>query len=99
VLEHHDLTIDLDRHAVRRQGSDLELTQAEFRLLAALVRARGRVLTRQALLDSLYGSAQGDAMERTVDVHIGRLREKLGEDAVRPRYIVTVRGAGYRALA
>lgn len=99
VLEHQDLTIDLDRHEVRRLGNSVELTPAEFRLLAALVRAHGRVLTRQALLDSLYGTSQGDALERTVDVHIGRLRDKLGEDASQPRYIMTVRGAGYRTVA
>jgi DNA-binding response OmpR family regulator len=68
-------------------------------LLVTLVQARGRVLTRQALLDSLYGPAQGDALERTVDVHIGRLRDKLGEQVGTPRYIMTVRGVGYRAVA
>jgi DNA-binding response OmpR family regulator len=92
-----DLEIDLDRMEVRRGAQLLALTPAEFRLLAALVSARGRVLTRQALLDVLYGRSQGDALERTVDVHIGRLREKLTERATNPRYIVTVRGAGYRA--
>jgi DNA-binding response OmpR family regulator len=77
----------------------LPLTPAEFRLLVALVQARGRVMTRQALLDSLYGTHQGDALERTVDVHIGRLRDKLGEELDTPRYIMTVRGLGYRAVA
>lgn len=99
VLEHGDLTIDLDRVEVRREGNAMSLTPAEFRLLVALVEARGRVLTRQALLDSLYGPSQGDALERTVDVHIGRLREKLGEDVGTPRYILTVRGVGYRVVA
>ena len=99
ILEHGDLTIDLDRVEVRRGRDSLSLTPAEFRLLVALVQARGRVLTRQALLDSLYGPSQGDALERTVDVHIGRLRDKLGEDVAAPRYIITVRGLGYRAVA
>jgi len=99
VLEHGDLTIDLDRVEVRRAGTAMSLTPAEFRLLVALVQAHGRVLTRQALLDSLYGPSQGDALERTVDVHIGRLRDKLGEEVGTPRYIVTVRGVGYRAEA
>ena len=99
VLEHGDLTIDLDRVEVRRAGKAMSLTPAEFRLLVALVQAHGRVLTRQALLDSLYGPSQGDALERTVDVHIGRLRDKLGEEVGTPRYIVTVRGVGYRAEA
>ncbi|HEY0829728.1 MAG TPA: response regulator transcription factor [Candidatus Dormibacteraeota bacterium] len=99
VIEHGDLVIDLDRVEVRRQGNAVPLTPAEFRLLVALVQARGRVLTRQALLDSLYGPSQGEALERTVDVHIGRLRDKLGEEVGTPRYIVTVRGLGYRARA
>ena len=99
TLEHVDLTIDLDRVEVRRGREVLMLTPAEFRLLAALVEARGRVLSRQALLDSLYGPAQGDALERTIDVHIGRLRDKLGEEAGEPRYVATVRGVGYRAVA
>ncbi len=98
-LEHGDLSIDLDRIEVTRRGRALSLTPAEYRLLVALVQAKGRVLSRQALLDALYGPAQGDALERTVDVHIGRLREKLGEDVATPRYILTVRGAGYRAVA
>jgi len=99
VLEHADLTIDLDRVEVRRGRQAVSLTPAEFRLLVALVQARGRVLTRQALLDTLYGHSQGDSLERTVDVHIGRLRDKLGEEAGTPRYIATVRGLGYRAVA
>jgi DNA-binding response OmpR family regulator len=98
ILVHKDLTIDLDRLQLRRDGQILALTPSEFRLLIALVQARGRVLTRQALLDSLYGPSQGDALERTVDVHIGRLREKLGEDPATPRYVTTVRGSGYRAV-
>ena len=99
TLEHGDLVIDLDRVEVRRDGMPMPLTPAEFRLLVTLVQARGRVLTRQALLDSLYGTSQGDALERTIDVHIGRLRDKLGEEIGAPRYIITVRGLGYRAVA
>ena len=99
VLEHADLTIDLDRVEVRREGRALALTPSEFRLLVALVQARGRVLTRQALLDALYGLSEGDALERTIDVHIGRLRDKLSEEVTAPRYIMTVRGLGYRAVA
>ena len=96
ILDYSDLAIDLDRVEVRRAGEPLSLTRAEFRLLVALVQARGRVLTRERLLDSLYGASQGDALERTVDVHIGRLRDKLGEAVGNPRYIITVRGLGYR---
>ncbi len=97
VLTLSDLEIDLDRMEVTRDGRSLALTHAEFRLLSALAMAGGRVLSREALLDSLYGSALGDAMDRTVDVHVSRLREKLDDRAATPRYIATVRGAGYRA--
>jgi len=99
TVVHGDLAIDLDRVEVRRAGELLSLTPSEFRLLVALVQARGTVLSRQALLDSLYGPSQGDALERTVDVHIGRLRDKLGEQVGVPKYIATVRGLGYRAIA
>ena len=92
-----DLVIDAARHEVRRDGTDLGLTSAELRLLLALVAADGRILTREWLLDALYGGGEGDVMERSVDVYIRRLREKLGDDADDPRYIATVRGAGYRA--
>jgi len=98
TIEHRDLVIDLDRVEVTRAGRPVPVTSAEFRLLVALVEARGRVLTRQMLLNSLNGAQQGDALERTIDVHINRFREKLGaNDAT--RYILTVRGIGYRAAA
>ena len=93
-----DLSIDLDRFEVRRGNRRIPLTAAEFKLLTALVEAEGRVLTRQALLDALYGPTQGEALERTIDVHVGRLREKLGDHADHPRYIATVRGAGYQIV-
>ncbi len=93
-----DLVIDLDRHEVTRAGKPLPLTAAELRLLIALVRAQGRVLSRELLLDALYGRASGDALDRTIDVHIGRLRDKLDDAAEKPRYIATVRSAGYRVV-
>jgi len=98
AISHADLSIDLDRFEVRRGATSIALTAAEFRLLTALVEAEGRVLTRQTLLDALYGPVQGDTLERTIDVHVGRLRDKLGDHADSPRYIATVRGAGYRAV-
>ena len=74
----------------------MPLTNVEFRLLLALVSADGRVLTRDQLLDVVYGQDDADILDRTIDVHIGRLREKLGDDAAAPRYVATVRGVGYR---
>jgi two-component system, OmpR family, alkaline phosphatase synthesis response regulator PhoP len=97
VLRHADLEIDLERHEVRREGRALELSPLEFRLLAALVEADGRVLTRDRLLDVLGGPHSDGVLERSVDVYVGRLRSRLGDDPDRPRYIATVRGTGYRA--
>jgi DNA-binding response OmpR family regulator len=97
-LRHGDLTLDLARHEVRRDGRLVPLTSIEFRMLAALLSANGRVLSRDQLLDAVHGAAgDGDVLDRTVDVHIGRLRDKLGDRAEAPRYVATVRGAGYRA--
>jgi DNA-binding response OmpR family regulator len=92
-----DLLIDADRFEVTRDGLPIPLTRVEFRLLTTLIEADGRVLTRDQLLDAVYGQDQSEVLDRTVDVHIGRLRDKLGDDAERPRYVATVRGVGYRA--
>ena len=91
-----DLVIDPDRHEVTRDGASIPLTRVEFRLLTTLAAADGRVLSRDQLLDAVYGRDQTDVLDRTVDVHVGRLRDKLGDDAERPRYVATVRGIGYR---
>ena len=80
-----------------RAGEQIPLTRVEFRLFQAILEADGRVLTRDQLLDAVYGRDQADILDRTVDVHIGRLRDKLGDDADAPRYVATVRGVGYRA--
>jgi phosphate regulon transcriptional regulator PhoB len=88
------LTIDLGRHTVDVAGSELELTPKEFDLLRALAEARGRVLSREFLLDRVWGyAAAGEIESRTVDVHVRRLRVKLGDEGQR---ITTVKGVGYR---
>jgi DNA-binding response OmpR family regulator len=96
-LSHADLVVDRDRHEVRVGSRAVNLTSVEFRLLVALIEADGRVLTRDQLLDAVYGQDEAEILDRTVDVHIGRLRDKLGDDPDRPRYVATVRGVGYRA--
>jgi DNA-binding response OmpR family regulator len=68
----------------------------ELRLLVALLEADGRVLSRDQLLDAVYGDDETDILDRTIDVHVRRLRDKLGDDPIAPRYVMTVRGAGYR---
>ena len=97
TLIQNDLTIDTERYEVRRGDELVPLTPVEFKLLVTLVAADGRALTRDQLLDAVYGSDDGDVLDRTIDVHVGRLREKLGDDAEQPLYIMTVRGVGYRA--
>jgi DNA-binding response OmpR family regulator len=96
-IRHGDLVLDRDRHEVRVDGRLVPLTAVEFRLLASLLEADGRVLTRDQLLDAVYGQDEAEILDRTVDVHVGRLRDKLGDDAEAPRYVATVRGVGYRA--
>jgi len=96
-IRHGDLAVDRDRHEVRIADRLVPLTSVEFRLLVALLEEDGRVLTRDQLLDAVYGQDEAEVLDRTVDVHIGRLRDKLGDDAERPRYVATVRGVGYRA--
>jgi DNA-binding response OmpR family regulator len=97
ILQHGDLTIDLGRRKVLQGERQVSLTSAELRILSTLIAARGRVLSRQQLQDALYEETVGAALDRTIDVHIGRLRAKLGDDPRQPRYVATVRGGGYRA--
>jgi DNA-binding response OmpR family regulator len=98
VIRHGDLTVDPARHEVRRDdGMIIELTRVEFRLLSAILGAGGRVLSRDQLLDAVYGHEAADVLDRTIDVHIRRLRDKLDDDPEAPRYVQTVRGVGYRA--
>jgi two-component system phosphate regulon response regulator PhoB len=89
-----DLRIDEARHAVTVGDRPVELTAKEFGLLAALVRADGRVLSRDQLLETVWGYANaGEIESRTEDVHVRRLRSKLGAEA---RRVVTVKAVGYR---
>ena len=97
VIRHGDLTIDPSRHEVRRGEASIDLTRVEFRLLSAILGADGRVLSRDQLLDAVYGQDAADVLDRTIDVHIRRLRDKLDDDPDAPRYVQTVRGVGYRA--
>jgi phosphate regulon transcriptional regulator PhoB len=88
------ITLDSGRHRVTVAGAPVELTPKEFDLLHALMTAAGRVLSREFLLDRVWGYARADELEsRTVDVHVRRLRAKLGDAG---RRIATVKSVGYR---
>ncbi|MGH9867823.1 MAG: response regulator [Candidatus Polarisedimenticolia bacterium] len=86
------IEVDLGQHRVRIEGRSVDLTITEFKLLSDLVRARGRVRSRDILLSEVWGY-DADVMSRTVDTHIRRLRDKLGAAA---DWLTTVRGVGYR---
>ena len=90
-----DITLDKRRLQVRKQGTLVPLSPREFDLLRVLMENAGRTLSRRQLLDWVWGEGWvGDP--RTLDVHIHWLREKLEDNPKRPRYILTVRGVGYR---
>jgi len=91
-------TLDLDGYELRDEsGRAVTLTHHEFQLLAALVAHGARVLTREAILDAVFDRAWSPD-DRTIDVLVGRLRRKLGDDARAPTLIRTIRGAGYRLI-
>ena len=89
------LQLDLDRREARVNGRSLELTYVEFELLRTLVAQPGKVFSRRALLQAIWGDS-AYREPRTIDVHVRHLREKVEEDPGEPELILTVRGAGYR---
>ncbi len=98
VLRAAEVVLDKGSRTVQVGGRPARLTPSEFDLLAVLMAAPGRVISRPALLDLLQGNAF-DGVERTVDVHIRNLRTKIEPDPSHPRYIETVFGIGYRFRA
>ncbi|HEX5592839.1 MAG TPA: response regulator transcription factor [Solirubrobacterales bacterium] len=95
AIETGELTIDFDRRMVTLGADEVKVTYVEFEILGALARSPGRVLTRETLLEHVWGDS--DYRDpRTVDVHIRHLREKLEKDPKEPDYLFTVRGVGYR---
>ena len=92
------LRINLDARSAVMDATPLVLTPVEFDLLASLARAKGRVKTREALLEEIR-DRNYDVFDRSIDVHISSLRKKLGDDAKEPRFIRTVRSAGYMMVA
>ena len=89
------LYIDFAAREVTVDGKRQTLTAHEYELLVALARNAGRVLTRDQLLEQMKGDHADDAFDRSIDVHVSRLRQKIEPDPRHPRYVKTVRGAGY----
>ncbi|CAL9516572.1 Sensory transduction protein regX3 [Nocardiopsis dassonvillei] len=95
ALEAGPVRMDVDRHVVTVRGENVQLPLKEFELLEVLLRNAGRVLTRMQLIDRVWGADYvGDT--KTLDVHVKRLRAKIEDDPGSPKYIVTVRGLGYK---
>ncbi|MDZ7363030.1 MAG: response regulator transcription factor [candidate division KSB1 bacterium] len=92
-----DIEIDLDEHRVRKAGKPVDLTYIQFKLLYLLASRRNNVFSRKEILEKVWGK-KVYVTNRTVDVHIKRLREKLGEYKYPSQYIETIHGTGYRFL-
>ncbi len=92
-----DISVDFTKARLIRKGKQIDLSERECRLLQHLIESRGEVVTRDELLEEVWGY-EAPPMTRTVDVHISWLRQKLEDDPANPRFIVTVHGQGYRFL-
>ena len=95
VYRFGDCEVDFDRGEVRRGGTRADVTALEFRLLSAFIRRRGRVLSRLQLIDAAWGP-DTSITDRVVDTHVLNLRKKIEPEPARPRFLMSVRGMGYR---
>ena len=95
VYRFDDVEVDFTRAEVRRGGNPVETTALEFKLLSTFVHRRGRILTREQLLDDVW-RPDSSPTDRAIDNHIMNLRRKIEPDPQQPRYLVSVRGLGYR---
>ena len=95
ILSQAGLVLDTEKLKVTLHGKALSLTSFEYKLLYTLMRSPGRVFSRSELLDKFYQHGEV-VVDRVIDVHIGKLRQKIEQDPAEPKYIETVRGFGYR---
>ena len=96
LLRHGDLVLDRERRRVSLSGHPINLTPHEYKLLQALMAAPGKIFTRDELVEHIYPQGEAVVIDRVVDVHIGKLRQKIEKDPSHPRYILTARGVGYQ---
>ena len=94
-VEFGNVRVDFRKHEVTRSGKPVTLSPVEFRLLEYLIGRRGALVSREELLEKVW-SLNGETLSRTVDVHISGLRKKLEADSRYPRFLLTVKGAGYK---
>jgi DNA-binding response OmpR family regulator len=95
VLRFGECELDLDRVVLRRRGAAVDMTAQEFRILQVFLRNAGRVLSREQLIDGAWGPGMS-ITDRAVDTHVFNLRKKIEADPAAPRFVVSVRGLGYR---
>jgi DNA-binding response OmpR family regulator len=95
ILSYKDLELDLEKRTVRLKGRSVQLTPHEYALLQALMAFPGRIFTRDELLNHLYPAGEALVIDRVIDVHIGKLRQKIEDNPSTPSYILTARGVGY----
>ncbi len=96
ALHFGELTLDLERLQVLKRNHPIDLTPIEFRMLRYLASNPGRPLTRDQLIETIWGYESDIGSDRTVDVHMRHLRQKVEDDPANPRWLVTVRGVGYK---
>jgi DNA-binding response OmpR family regulator len=96
ILSHATLQLDLKNRRLSRDGRSIDLTPHEYNLLKTLMASPGRIFTRDELLDRLYPLGDATVIDRVIDVHIGKLRQKIEPNPPAPQFILTVRGIGYR---
>jgi len=97
IMTFADVEVDLDARVVKRQGEELKLTRAEYNLLIFFLQNPGRALSRDVILNSVWGY-ESFPNTRTVDAHVVHLRQKLEPQPETPRYFVTIHGVGYRFI-
>lgn len=95
LLSFDGLELDMEKHRVARAGKLVPLTTWEYKLLYALMNSPGKAFSREELLSQCYQNSEA-VIDRVIDVHIGKLRQKIEDDPAQPRFILTVRGHGYR---
>jgi DNA-binding response OmpR family regulator len=98
ILVAAGLVLDPNAVEVELDGVPIEVTPVEYKLLHTLMRRAGRVFSRDELISAIHGDEAPGIIDRTIDVHLGRLRHKLGDDASDPRFLATVRTIGYKFL-
>jgi len=96
LLSYPGLVLDSEKYQVTLNGAQILLTSHEYKLLQALMTSPGRVFTRDELVAILYPREEAIVVDRVIDVHIGKLRQKIEKDPGNPQFILTVRGVGYR---